>query len=130
LLFLSNLFDIDYFCHYLAGMATKTKKKKTAKITRIKPDEALDARKAHKFFNLQSIIEVTGIQTDKVYNNFKGVYNSFTPEEKKRIATCLMIPTVSLFERLGMKVTFSKLDNDAKNNTPQSAPGQPGAVGH
>jgi hypothetical protein len=130
LLFLSNLFDIDNFCYYLAGMTTRTKKKKPAKISRLKAEDALDARAAHKFFNLQSIIEVTGIQEDKVYNNFKGVYNSFTPEEKKRIATCLMIPAVSVFERLGMKLTFSKLDNAEKNNTPQSAPGQPGALSH
>jgi len=102
-------------------MTTKTKKKKpakTAKITRVKPDEALDARAAHKFFNLQSIIEVTHIQEDKVYNNFKGAYNSLTPEEKKRIATCLMIPIVSVFERLGMKVTFSKLDTNGAENNP------------
>jgi len=116
---ISNLFDIDYFCYYLAGMTTRSKKKKPAKISRLKAEDALDARAAHKFFNLQSIIEVTGIQEDKVYNNFKGVYNSFTPEEKKRIATCLMIPAVSVFERLGMKVTFSKLDqNGAENSNP------------
>jgi len=99
-------------------MTTRSKKKKPAKITRLKAEDALNAKAAHKFFNLQSVIEVTGIQEDKVYNNFKGVYNSFTPEEKKRIATCLMIPTVSLFERLGMKVTFSKLDINGVENQP------------
>jgi hypothetical protein len=99
-------------------MTTRSKKKKPAKITRLKAEDALNAKAAHKFFNLQSIIEVTGIQEDKVYNNFKGVYNSFTNEEKKRIATCLMIPTVSVFERLGMKLTFSKLDQNGVESQP------------
>lgn len=63
----------------------------------------------HKFFNLQKIIKVTGIQNDKVYNNFKGAYNSLTDAEKKQIATCLMGPVKNIFERLGMAVSFSKL---------------------
>lgn len=96
-------------------MATKTKKKKQAGLADLLDREFEKAGRApHKFFNLQSIIEVTGIQTDKVYNNFKGVYNSLTPDEKKRIATCLMIPTASVFETLGMKVTFAKLEANGK----------------
>jgi hypothetical protein len=63
----------------------------------------------HKFFNLQKIIKVTGIQSDKVYNNFKDKYNSLTTSEKKQIATCLMLPIKDVFERLGMAVTFSPL---------------------
>lgn len=110
-------------------MTTKTKKKKP-KITRLKAEDALTAKAAHKFFNLQSIIEVTKIQEDKVYNNFKGVYNSFTNEEKKRIATCLMIPTVTVFESLGMRVTFSKLESNGPKDTPAPGPAQsqPGAA--
>lgn len=63
----------------------------------------------HKFFNLQKIIEATQIQPDKVYNNFKGVYSSLTNEERKQIATALMMPVQKIFEGLGMVVSFSKL---------------------
>jgi hypothetical protein len=90
--------------------------KGTLELLRNREDEADEV--GHKFFNLQKIIKVTGIQPDKVYNNFKDKYNSLTDAEKKQIATCLMLPVKNVFERLGMSVSFSKLpetqDNEGK----------------
>lgn len=64
---------------------------------------------SHKFFNLQKIIATTRIQQDKLYNNMKGSYDSLTTEEKKRVATCLMIPVRDMFARLGMSVSFQPI---------------------
>jgi hypothetical protein len=95
-------------------MAVKTKKK-VVKKRRFKASDTIDPVKdAHKYFNLQKVIEQTCIQPDKIYNNMKGLYNSLTLEERKQIATCLMIPVANIFERLGMKVTFSPLENEAE----------------
>jgi hypothetical protein len=89
-------------------MAVKTtKKKKMVKGTTIVKPEDID--EAHKYFNLQRVISDTRIQSDKVYNNMKGAYNSLSGDERKQIATCLMGPVVNLFKRLGMQVSFSKL---------------------
>jgi hypothetical protein len=79
--------------------------KGTLELLKQREDDADEV--GHKFFNLQKIIKVTGIQPDKVYNNFKDKYNSLTIDEKKQIATCLMLPVKNVFERLGMVVSFA-----------------------
>lgn len=71
--------------------------------------EEITVPDSHKFFNLQRIVSSTGIQQDKIYNNMKGHYDSLSAEEKKRIATVLMIPIRDMFKRLGMGVKFHKL---------------------
>lgn len=93
-------------------MVKKYKDPKAIKKRLRKPfpaDTIEDPQPAHKYFNLQMILKTTRLNPDKVYNNFKGAYNSLSPEEKKQIATALMIPTKEMFARLGMDVSFSKL---------------------
>jgi len=85
--------------------------KKVVKGTEPKIDDPTEIR---KYFNLQKVIAVTGVQGDKIYNNMKGAYNSLTQDEKKRIATCMMVPVKVFFEKLGMAVSFSRLDLSEK----------------
>lgn len=88
-------------------MVKSSKKRMVKGSTRLKSEED---NRPHKYFNLQKVIEQTRLNSDKVYNNFKGLYSSLNDEERKQIATCLMGPTKAMFERLGMSVSFSKLD--------------------
>ena len=76
---------------------------------------------AYKYFNLKAVIDDVGIQADKVYNNFKGLYNSLNDSDRKRIATVLMGPTSEVFARLGIEVKFSKMADGPKTN---GRPGQ------
>lgn len=93
-------------------MTAKKKKKMIKGSVRAAAPDALNEADAHKFFNLQRVIEATRIQPDKIYNNMKGVYSSLSPEEHKQIATCLMSPVRNFFARLGMHVSFSKLPDN------------------
>jgi hypothetical protein len=84
---------------------------KAIKKRRISDGEKMEEaeQKPYKFFNLKRAAVATGIDQYKVYNNFKGEYTSLTPEENKRIATALMMPTREVFARLGMIVSFTKI---------------------
>jgi hypothetical protein len=89
--------------------ALKNIKKNRAKLTQ--EEKVVEAENLpYKFFNLKRIIFATGIDQYKVYNNFKGNYNSLSPEECKRIATALMTPMSKVFAKLGMSVSFKQLE--------------------
>ena len=44
-----------------------------------------DNKAPHKMFNLKMLSELTGMPYMKIRNNFEGVYNSLTEEEKQSI---------------------------------------------
>jgi hypothetical protein len=64
---------------------------------------------AHKYINFKRVIDDTGIQQDKVYNNLKGEYHSFTPEENKKIFEALSTSVKEVFKNLGYAVNFSRI---------------------
>jgi hypothetical protein len=61
-----------------------------------------------KFFNLKKISDKLKIQPDKLYNNFKGLYDSLSPKDCENIANLMIPHTEKLFERIGYSVTFKK----------------------
>lgn len=61
-----------------------------------------------KYFNINLLSRETGIQSDKIYNNLKGHYNSFNETDRKEIVNELSPRVKKLFERLGYKVVISK----------------------
>lgn len=66
----------------------------------------------YKFINLKRISDKLKIHPDKLYNNFKSLYNSLDDKDCANIAR-LMIPQVTkFFDRLGYSVTFSKKKGD------------------
>lgn len=62
----------------------------------------------HKFFNMKKVIDLSGINQDKVYNNLKGEYNSLSPEEKNKMASILTAPVKSFFKNLGYACEITK----------------------
>lgn len=70
------------------------------------PADTVD--KFYKFFNFKRVIDRTGIQQDKLYNNLKNEYHSLTDEDKKNIASVLMPPIKQLFKMLGYAVEFTR----------------------
>ncbi len=54
----------------------------------------------------------TGINKDKLYNNFKQDYNkdTLTDDNKKEISSVLVPATKEMFERLGLKVDFQPIE--------------------
>jgi hypothetical protein len=64
--------------------------------------------KFYKFFNFKRVIDQTGIQQDKLYNNLKNEYHSLTDEDKKNIANVLMPPIKQLIKMLGYAVEFNR----------------------
>lgn len=68
----------------------------------------------YKFINVSRVAEVTNINSDKIYNNMKGFYDSMEPGEKQAIVETL-VPNISkFFEKLGYTVSFKR----ASRNTP------------
>lgn len=65
-----------------------------------------------KYFNLNLISSKTGINKDKLYNNFKQDYNkdTLTDDNKKEISSVLVPATKEMFERLGLKVDFQPIE--------------------
>jgi hypothetical protein len=64
----------------------------------------------YKFINLKRISDKLKIHPDKLYNNFKSLYNSLDAKDCVNIAR-LMIPQVTrFFDRIGYDVTFKKRD--------------------
>jgi len=65
--------------------------------------------KFYKFFHVYTIARALNIQSDKLYNNLKGNYDSLH-KDKDRIAK-FMIPHVEqFFTYLGWSVVFKKLN--------------------
>lgn len=64
-----------------------------------------------KFFKLNRVAGLLNIQSDKLYNNFRGHYNSLHINgDADKIAKLLINPVKQLFERLGYNVSFEKSD--------------------
>lgn len=63
----------------------------------------------YKFINFKRVIDATGLNQDKVYNNLKGEYHSLTSEERDKIADVLIPNLKKVFETLGYVVRFEKL---------------------
>ena len=61
----------------------------------------------YKFFNVNKIGAVTNINSDKIYNNVKGFYDSLTHEEKESIANTLAGKAVEFFKSLGYTANIS-----------------------
>lgn len=70
--------------------------------------------KAYKIINFKKVIDETGLNQDKVYNNLKGEYHSFTDEDIKKIVSVLVPNITEVFKTLGYAVRFEK----HKNNRP------------
>lgn len=79
---------------------------KSAKKSRKKNTSDPDA--FYKFFNLKKVSESLEIQHDKVYNNFKGRYASFSDADKKNIALLMSPQVEKLFKHLGYSVSISR----------------------
>lgn len=63
----------------------------------------------HKFINFKKIIDLTGINQDKLYNNLKGEYSSLTDEEIKKIVDVLFPKLVRVFKRFGYILDLKRL---------------------
>lgn len=61
-----------------------------------------------KFFNLKKISDCLVIHPDKMYNNFKGLYHSLSPNDCDNIAILLMPQVEKFFDRIGYTVSFKK----------------------
>lgn len=62
----------------------------------------------YKYFNLKKVSDKLKIQYDKVNNNFKARYDSFSDSDRNNIAR-LMIPQVEkFFARLGYSIAVTK----------------------
>jgi hypothetical protein len=68
---------------------------------------------AHKYFNMKLVSTITGINQDKIYNNLKGEYDSFTDQDKKQIAAALIPAVKSFFKLLGYAVEFTASNKKA-----------------
>lgn len=62
----------------------------------------------YKFFALHKISMELEIKKDKLYNNFKGRYDSLDGDAK-RVAEFMMPKVKEFFERLGYAASFKKL---------------------
>lgn len=62
----------------------------------------------YKYFGLHKISMDLEIKKDKLYNNFKGRYNSLDGDAR-RVAEFMMPKVKQLFERLGYAVSFKRL---------------------
>lgn len=62
-----------------------------------------------KYFNLKLISDKTGINKDKLYNNFKDQYNQGTlsDEDKRKIIAVLKPASEEMFKKLGENITFN-----------------------
>lgn len=69
----------------------------------------------YKFFNLKKICEEIGFQTDKMYNNLRGKYNSFKQADKNRIANVLKPNVIEMFSVLGYDVVITRKAKQEKN---------------
>jgi len=79
-----------------------------------KDKNGLQADKPYKIINFKKVIDETGLNQDKVYNNLKGEYNSFTEEDIKKIVGALVPRITEVFKSLGYVIRFEK----AKTNRP------------
>lgn len=59
-----------------------------------------------KYFNLKRISDKLKIHPDKLYNNFKGLYNSLSKKECDNIAKLLTPQVESFFDRIGYTITI------------------------
>jgi len=82
---------------------------------KIKGVSVLTRTLPYKFINFKKVIDQTGLNQDKVYNNLKGEYNSFTDEDVKKIVSVLVPNITEVFKTLGYAVRFEK----SKNNRSQ-----------
>ena len=65
--------------------------------------------KAYKIINFKKVIDETGLNQDKVYNNLKGEYNSFNEDDIKKIVNALVPKLTDVFKTLGYAIRFEKL---------------------
>jgi hypothetical protein len=65
----------------------------------------------YKFLNVNRISDATGINSDKIYNNMKGFYDSLGPKEKKVIATTLFGHVQTFFKKLGYTISIARDDS-------------------
>ncbi len=80
----------------------------TATKTKIKTVEEPNGNLFYKFFNFKKIADEAKIQPDKLYNNFKGFYNSMQDGDKERVAGVLIPRVKELFKYLGYSITITK----------------------
>lgn len=68
--------------------------------------------KPYKIINFKKVIDETGLNQDKVYNNLKGEYSSFTDEDIKKIVNVLVPKLTDVFKTLGYDLRFEKHKNN------------------
>lgn len=61
-----------------------------------------------KYFNVNQICLATGIRREKLYNNFKGRYDSLDQSDYDKIFKFLKPIVTLFFDRLGYTVGFTK----------------------
>jgi hypothetical protein len=62
-----------------------------------------------KIINLKRVSDTTGINRDKLYNNFRGLYSSLTPDDNKKVVDTITPGFKKILKRLGYAVKIEKL---------------------
>lgn len=60
--------------------------------------------KPYKYVNFKKVIDETGLNQDKVYNNLKGEYSSLTPADIKKIIDVLVPNLKQVFNNFGYEL--------------------------
>ena len=60
--------------------------------------------KPYKYVNFKKVIDETGLNQDKVYNNLKDEYDSLTPADKKKIIDVLFPNLKQVFNNFGYEL--------------------------
>ena len=60
--------------------------------------------KPYRYVNFKKVIDETGLNQDKVYNNLKDEYDSLTPADKKKIIDVLFPNLKQVFNNFGYEL--------------------------